>query len=141
MAQENVELVQRGIAAINQAYAQDDIAPWREHVESVVDAELVLEAGADAFTEGDWRGRQGAIEFVANQMEVLKGMWMRLDEFIDVDEDRFVVAITFGGQARHTAIPVELHPFHALTLRNGMIRRWQVFLSRKEALEAVGLSE
>jgi hypothetical protein len=141
VSQENVELAQRGIAAINDAYAQDDIAPWREQVESFADAELVLEAGTDAFTEGDWRGHQGAIEFVANQMEVLKGMWIRLDEFIDVDEDRFVLAITFGGQARHTAIRVELHPFHAFTLRDGRVLRWQVFLSRKEALEAVGLSE
>ena len=45
---------------------------------------------------------------MANQMEVLKGMWIRLDEFIDLGEDRFVVAIAFGGQARHTGIPVGL---------------------------------
>jgi hypothetical protein len=141
MSQQNIELVEWGIAAINEAYARDDIAPWRDQVGTFADAELVLETGTDAFTEGDWRGHKGAIEFVANQMEVLKGMWMRLDEFIDVDENRFIVAITFGGQARHTAIPVELHPFHAFSLRDGKVLRWQIFLSRGDALEAVGLSE
>jgi hypothetical protein len=141
MSQENLELAKRGIAAINEAYAKDDIAPWRQQVEAFFDPGVVLESGTDAFTEGEWHGQEGAIEFVANQMEVLKQMWMRLDEFIDVDEDRFIVAITFGGQARHTAIPVELHPFHVLTLHDGKILRWQIFLTRKEALEAVGLRE
>jgi hypothetical protein len=141
MSQENLELAKQGIAAINEAYAQDDIAPWREQVERIVDPEVVLESGADAFTEGEWHGREGAVRFVANQMEVLKKMWMRLDEFIEVDEDWFIVGITFGGQARHTAIPVEMHPFHVFKLRDGKILRWYVFLAREQALAAAGLEE
>jgi ketosteroid isomerase-like protein len=141
MSEENLELAKRGIAAINQAYASDDISAWQEQVEELVDPEVVLEAGRDAFTEGEWRGQEGAIEFVANQMEVLKEMWMRLDEFIDVDRDCFIVAITFGGRARHTGIPVDLHPFHVIRLRDGKILHWQVFLKRDEALEAAGVSE
>jgi SnoaL-like domain len=140
MSQENLAFAKQGIAAAQEAYAKDDIEPWREQVEKIFDPEVVLEA-SDAFTEGEWRGREGAVGFVANQMEVLKQMWMRLDEFIDVDEDRFIVGISFGGQARHTAIPVEMHPFHFFTLRNRKILRWQVFLTREEALEAAGLSE
>ena len=141
MSQENLELAKQGIAAINEAYAKDDIAPWRQHVERVIDAELLVEGSRDVFTEGDWRGKEGAIAFVANQMEVLKEMWMRLDEFIGVDENCFIMGISFGGQARHTAIPVELHPFHVFTLRTRKIVRWRIFRTREEALEAVGLSE
>ena len=141
MSRENIEVAKQGIAAIKEAYEKDDIAPWRQQVEKLFDPEVVLEAGTDAFTEGEWHGQEGAVQFVANQMEVLKEMWMRLDEFIDVDEDCFIVGITFGGQARHTAIPVEMHPFHVLTLRRGKILRWQVFLTREEALEAAGLRE
>jgi ketosteroid isomerase-like protein len=141
MSQANVELAKQGIAAINEAYAQDDIAPWRQQVEKLVDPEVVLEAGTDAFTEGEWRGQEGAIGFVANQMEVLKDMWLRIDEFIDGGDDCFVLAVTFGGRARHTAIPVEMHPFHVLRLRDGKVVRWQVFLQRDEALEAAGLRE
>lgn len=141
MSQENFELAEQGIAAISEAYAKDDIAPWRRQVERVVDPELVLDAGPDTFTEGEWRGQDGAIGFVANQMEVLKEMWMRLDEFIEVDQDRFIIGIAFGGQARHTAIPVELHPFHVFKLRNGKILRWRIFRTRQEAFEAAGLSE
>ena len=140
MAQEYAELAEQGVAAINEAYANDDIVPWRQHVEKVIDPDLLLDGGRDTFTEGNWRGKDGAIAFVANQMEVLKEMWMRLDEFIDVDENRFVMGITFGGRARHTEIPVELHPFHVFTLRDGRILRWQIFRTREEAVEAVGLS-
>ena len=141
MSQENFELAEQGIAAISEAYAKDDIAPWRRQVERVVDPELVLDAGSDTFTEGEWRGQEGAIGFVANQMDVLKEMWMRLDEFIDVDGDRFIIGISFGRQARHTGIPIELHPFHVLELRNGKILQWRIFRTRQEALEAVGLLE
>jgi hypothetical protein len=140
MSQENLELAKQGVAAINEAYTKGDIAPWRQQVEKVVDAEL-YEGGRDVFTEGDWHGQAGAIAFVANQMEVLKEMWMRLDEYIDVDEDCFIMGVTFGGQARHTAIPVELHPFHVFTLRNRKILQWRIFRTREEALEAAGLSE
>jgi len=141
MSRENVELAKKGIAAINQAYQTGDITPWRRQVEEAFDPEVVLEAGSEAFTEGEWRGHEGAVGFVANQMEVLEGVWFRADEYIDVDEDWLIVAATFGGRARHTGIPVEMHPFHVFGWRNGRVLRWQVFLKREEALEAAGLSE
>lgn len=45
MSQENFELAKQGVAAISEAYANEDIAPWRRQVERVVDPELVLDAG------------------------------------------------------------------------------------------------
>jgi hypothetical protein len=141
MSQENLDLAKQGIAAINETYAKDDITPWRQYVEKVVDPQLLLEGSPDVFTEGDWRGKEGAIGYVASQMEVVQEMWMRLDEFIDVDENRFIVGTTLGGQARHIVIPLEVHPFHVFTLRDGKILRWRVYPTREEALDAVGPSE
>ena len=141
MSQENVELAERGVAAINEAYRTGDISFWRRYVEEVCDPQVVLEAKGDAFTEGEWRGHDGAVGFVANQMEVLEGMWLRGDEYREVGDDRLLVAITFGGQARHTGIAVEMHPVHVFTMRGGKTVRWQIFRRRDEALEAVGLSE
>ena len=43
--------------------AKDDISPWRQHVEKFVDPQVVLEAGADAFTEGQWRGQRRVLRF------------------------------------------------------------------------------
>ena len=141
MSQENVEIAKEGVAAINEAYRTGDILPWRRQVEAVCDPEVVLEAGTEVFTEGEWRGHEGAVGFVANQMEVLEGMWLRGDEYIDVDEDWLIVATTFGGRARHTGIAVEMDPFHVFRFRDRKVVQWQVFLKREEALEAAGLSE
>jgi hypothetical protein len=75
-------------------------------------------------------------------MDVLDGMWLRVDEYIDVDDsDAIVVAITFGGRARHSGIEVELHPIHVFRRLDGRTVRWQIFRDREQALEAVELRE
>ena len=63
-------------------------------------------------------------------MEVLEGMSIHVDEYIDVDENSLVVAITFAARARHTGIQVEMHPFHVFSWRDGKVVRWQVLLDR-----------
>jgi hypothetical protein len=142
MSQENVEVVEQAVAAVNETYRTGDLRPWRRFVEAECDPEIVLDAPTDAFTEGEWRCHDGAVGFVANQMEVLDGMWLRVDEYIDVDDGGvIVVAITFGGRARHSGIEVELHPIHVFRRRDGRTVRWQIFQERGEALEAVGLRE
>jgi ketosteroid isomerase-like protein len=137
---ENVEIAERGVAALNETYRTGDMRPWRRHVEETFDPDVLLEA-EEAFTEGEWRGHEGAVGFVANQMEVLADMWLRVDDYVHVDDDCLVAAITFGGRARHTGLEVELHPLHVFTLRDGKAVRWQVFLEREQALEEVGLRE
>ena len=142
MSQENVEAVERAVVAVNETYRTGDTRPWRRFVEAECDPEIVLDAPAAAFTEGEWRGHDGAVGFVANQMEVLDGMWLRVDEYIEVDDAGvIVVAITFGGRARHSGIEVELHPFHVFRRRDGRTVRWQIFQKREEALEAAGRRE
>jgi ketosteroid isomerase-like protein len=142
MLPENVEAVEEAVAAVNETYRTGDMRPWRRFVEGECDPEIVLDAPTDAFTEGDWRGHDGVVGFVANQMEVLDAMWLRVDEYIEVEDgELIVVAITFGGRARHSGLQVELHPFHVFRRRGGRTVRWQIFQQREEALEAVGLRE
>ncbi len=138
MSEQNAELVREGVAALNEAYRTGDVQAWRRQVEKAFDPDVVLGAG-EAFTEGEWHGHEGAVGFVANQMEVLEDMSIQVDEFTDVDENRILVAITFGGRARHTGLQVELHPFHVFSLRDGKVLRWQIFQDRGQALEAAGL--
>jgi ketosteroid isomerase-like protein len=142
VSQENVELAKAGLAALQETYQTGDIAAWGAAVQAYFDPDIVLETGgADAFTEGSWHGRDGAIEFVANQMEVLEGMWITADEFIEASDDRLIVRISFGGRARHTGLEVRLSPTHVFDLREGSVVRWRIFQSREAALEATGLSE
>ncbi len=123
------------MAAVNEAYETGDLESWRRHVGTWFEEDVILEAGG-AFTEGEWRGREGAVGFVANQMEVLTGMWVRVDELIEAGDERLVVAMSFGGRARHTGIEVKLSPFHVYDLRAGRVARWRIFATREEALAA-----
>src|SRR3954451_5921046 len=134
--EESVELVTRAIAAINETYSTGDLAPFRRHVEQTCHPDVVLEAPAGAFTEGEWRGHEGAVGFLTNQMEVLEGMWLRVDEILVGEPDALVIAVTFGGRARYSGLHVELHPFHTFRLRDGKVTRWQVFIERERALAA-----
>ena len=136
MSDRNAKLVQESVAAINETYRTGDMGPFRRHVERVCDPEVVLSAPDDAFTEGEWRGHVGAVDFVANQMEVLDDMWLRVDEFIEVDPQNLIAAVTFGGRARYSGLDVELHPFHLLKMRDGRVLQWQIFLERERALDA-----
>src|SRR2546423_3151172 len=143
MSQENVDIARRAVAAINETYQTGDLVAWRRFVEETYDPEIVLESGTEAFTEGPWHGHDGLVEFVANQMEVLDGMWLRVDEYLYDDGVWLLLAIAFGGRAQHTGIEVELHPFHVFQMRDAKAVRWKVFAEteRQQALEAVGLTE
>ena len=141
MSQHTMELAERMVKTINETYGTRDMRPFRKLCEEVVDPEIVLETDGEAFTEGEWHGVEGVVDFVANQMEVLDEMWLRVDEYLHVDADLLVIAISFGGHARHTGIDVELHPLHVFRLHDGKAVRWQVFLDRDKALKAAGLAE
>lgn len=138
MSQLNVNIARAGVAAINETFQARDIAPWAQHVEQVFEAEVVLQARGGAFTDGEWRGRSGAKQFVANPMDVLEDMWIRADEVIDVDDELVVVLTTFGGHARHTGIDFENSLANVLEMHSGRVRSWRVFQSREQALAAIG---
>jgi len=138
MPHDNAELVRAAIVAVNETYRTGELDPWRRHVEATFDPAVVLEFGSGTFTEGEWRGIEGAVGFVGNQMDVLEGMWTRAEEVIEVDDDCIVVPLSFGGTARHTGIEVELSPAHLFRLRDGRVVRWQIFRTREEALAAAG---
>jgi ketosteroid isomerase-like protein len=138
MSQQNVDVGRAGVAAINETFQAADIGPWALHVEEAFEAEVVLELSTSAFTEGAWRGHAGAIQFVANPMDVLDNMWIRADEVIDVDDQLLVVLTTFGGHARHSGLELENSFANVFEMHAGKVRVWRVFETRELALEAIG---
>jgi ketosteroid isomerase-like protein len=62
-------------------------------------------------------------------------------EFIDAGEDQVVVVERFGGRAKISGIETEQTEALVSTIRDGKIARCREFMTRDEALEAVGLSE
>ena len=139
MSQENVELARAGYAVLNQVYKTGDLEPLRRHIEEAVRPDCVLTA-SDVTFQGEWRGRQGMLDFITDQMDVLDDLWVRPEEYIDL-EDRLVVPIRWGGRAKETQIAVEFSSVHVYAMRDGKAVRVQMYEDMAQAREAGALRE
>jgi ketosteroid isomerase-like protein len=139
MSQENVELARAGYAVLNHAYETGDLAPLRRHIEIAFDPDCVLTA-SDVTFQSEWRGRQGMLEFITDQMDALEDIWVRPEVYIDL-EDRLVVPIRWGGRAKQTQIDVEFSSVHVYAMRDGKAVRVQMYEDMVKALEAMRLRE
>jgi ketosteroid isomerase-like protein len=140
MSQENVEHARRGYTVLSDALPASGLGPLRRVVEERFDAEVTIKP-AGVFPETDEvRGRDGALRFLATQMEAFETMWFEPLEFLDTG-DRVVVPVRIGGRARHTGIDLEFERVHVWTYRSGKVLRLEIYARKREALEAVGLRE
>jgi ketosteroid isomerase-like protein len=138
MSQENIELARRGYEALNEAYRRRDVDYLRPVVEELWHPEIVATDRVGRFPEtGEWHGREAVLGFVLNQTEAFDQMWLEPEEFIDAG-DHLIVAVRFGGRARHTELPVEFTAVHLWTMQDGKAVRFDFYDSTQDALEAAG---
>jgi ketosteroid isomerase-like protein len=141
MPEDNVELVRRGYAALNDAYAKRDISMLRSLAEEMWDPDIVLSFNGPTFLEvGEWHGHEGLLQFTRDQTDAFDRMWLEVEEIIPAG-DRLVVPVKFGGQARHTELPVEFSAVHVWTIRDGKATRFEIYETKAEALAAAGVEE
>ena len=138
MSKENVELLRRAYAALDEAYRTGDLESVIEefcHPDVIFSNESVVSGYPE---RGEWRGREGVLQFGAAQTEAFREMWLKPREFIDAG-DRVVVPLEVGGRGRHTDIEIKLSVTHVVTVRDGKASRIDVYERIDEALEAAGL--
>ena len=132
MSQENVEFVREVYADIGSltAGAGGRIAADAEFDFSAVYPDRPILTGVDALRGfrdgGPWAG--APIHFEP-------------ERFFDVDEERVLVFVRVSARGRDSGAPVDLPAAHEITIRDGYVVRFKVYLSRDEALEAAGLAE
>jgi ketosteroid isomerase-like protein len=63
------------------------------------------------------------------------------ERYFDVDHERVLVFVQATATGQGSGAPVEVRPAHELTIRDGLLVRFKVYVDRAEALEAAGLSE
>jgi ketosteroid isomerase-like protein len=138
VAGENVELVRRAYGTLDDAYrsGEVDLAPVKE----MWDPDCVIKPSGLFPESREMHGHEGIVRFATAQMEAFDQMWSERQEFIEV-QDRVVVPFRFGGRARHTGIEVEFSLVHVWTVRDGKLARVDMYATKAEALEAVGLPE
>ena len=135
MSQENVELARKGYAVLNEVYKTGDLEALRQHIENTIHPDCVLVA-SDVTFKGEWQGREGMVEFITEQMDALDDLWVRTEEYLDLDE-WLVVPITWGGRAKETQLDVEFSSVHLYTMRDGKATRLDMYSDKAAALGAV----
>ena len=134
MSKENLEIVRRASAAFNSGDATISFDVWAP------DAELRDLANAPD-QAGVVKGRE-AIQKVAELWgAAFDDFSADIEEYIDGD-DFVICSVRWHGQGRASGASIDLHQFDVYELRGGQIVSGTLgFRTRREALEAAGLSE
>jgi uncharacterized protein len=138
MSRENVDLVRRGYAALNQNFQSGELD--FSLIEKLWTQDCVLVPSGLLPESREMQGHAGIAQFATAQMEAFEQMWVEPLEFIEAG-DRVVVPVRFGGKARHTGIEVEFSVVHVFTVRNGKLARLDMHADKPKAFEAAGLTE
>ena len=87
------------------------------------------------------RGLAEAIAYA----EQLRDGWIdlvyELLELIEVPDGRVVALVRHSGRGRQSGVPIVIHFFALYTIRDGKVRKMELFRHRADALQAAGLDE
>jgi ketosteroid isomerase-like protein len=131
MAEENVELGYRAIDALNRRDLEALLELMDENVEAV--SRIVA-------MEGGLHGHDGVRRWWKSWFDAFPDYRMEVVEMRD-SGDVVVAALRAVGHGAGSDLPVDDNIFQATRWRDRKCVWWQVFRTKAEALEAVGLSE
>jgi ketosteroid isomerase-like protein len=141
MSQENVALARRTGDNIY-AFMQGELS--NEAFAETLDPQIELH-WHDQRTYPDipqhLRGVPDIIEFAEQYRNAWEDLAQEPLEFIEAPDDRVLASIQQSGRGRESGVPIVIHFFEILTIRDGRVRQIEYFRHRADALEAAGLSE
>jgi ketosteroid isomerase-like protein len=135
MSQENLDLWMQAADAINARQISDEVA------ERLFAPGLRMENLATALTERTYHGAAGVREWIRDTFEVVDESTRYEVEEILADGDDFLVArVSIVGHGARSGIPVAMRWVTVIWFQDGKMTRTGGYLTRREALEAVGLA-
>jgi ketosteroid isomerase-like protein len=135
MSKENVEVIRRLFDAFNRQDANAAADLW------TTDGEWSPAYIGGGLLEGTvFRGQNGLAEFVKLQSETWESVVAQPVEIRDLGE-RVLVEVRLSVVGRASGIPVDRVTWNVFELRNGKAATGRVYISKEEALTAVGLEE
>ena len=141
MSEENVELV-KGLYATRPpdlvaAFADEEfVRLW----ESAVGPLLHPDFEVTFPLQGTYRGVEGFKAAYRDWLQTWKAYRVEAERFIDAGE-QVVVFSKWGGRTKTGEVEVYQHGADVWTIREGKVRKIDVYGERAAALEAAGLSE
>jgi ketosteroid isomerase-like protein len=87
-----------------------------------------------------WHGHQGFLDMSADAADIFDEFRLRAEEFIDA-VDQVVVRVALEGRGSGSGAPVTGLGWFVYGVRGGKLVTIDMYATREQALEAVGLSE
>jgi steroid delta-isomerase-like uncharacterized protein len=133
MSQENVELVRRAIAAVNERDIDAYLACCTDDVQLVTP---LAEIG------GSYDGHEAVRRFFADINDTSPDFQLTAERIEAVGNERVLAFLRVSATGRASGIPaaVETPTGNVYDIANGRISRLRIFFDRDEALKAAGLS-
>ena len=132
MSQENVEIVERAIAAINARDIDGYLACCTEDV--------MLRTPLAEIT-GVYEGVDGIKRFLVDVEDAAPDFRIDAERVESVGASQVLAILQITASGRSSGIPQNAATANVYDLVEGKINRIRIFLDRHEALEAVGLEE
>jgi ketosteroid isomerase-like protein len=104
-------------------------------------ADLVITQPPEVPDAKTYSGPHALADAAADWPSQWENFTQELVELIDVDDERVISVTRHHGRGAESGIEMDFTVAYLLTLRDSKLARLDMFFSRDQALEAVGLSE
>ncbi|MBA3262898.1 MAG: nuclear transport factor 2 family protein [Thermoleophilaceae bacterium] len=129
MSQENVEVVQ----AAYEALARSGIDAFSDYWSEDIDWRTMRDS---------WRGKDAGRAYLQELVDLFDDFTTEPIELLDAGAEQVVLYLRYGGRSKRGDMRVPPEYFAiVMRLENGKIAHALEYATRREALEAVGLSE
>ena len=130
MSQENVEVVERAIAAVNTRDLDAYLSCCTEDIQ--LSTPILGEV---------YEGRDGIHRFFNDIGDTAPDFKLAVERLEIIGEDRVLALVRVTATGRASRVPTEATTGNVYDLIDGKITRVRIFMDRHEALEAAGLRE
>jgi hypothetical protein len=133
MSHENVQVVKRAVAAVNNRDVDSYLA--------CCTADVRME-NVNAPIEGAYKGADGIRRFFADMLDTAPDFRITIERLESIGADRVLgfMRLNLSGRASGVRLDSDIPSATVYDLADGKMRRVRIFLDRKEALEAVDSS-
>jgi hypothetical protein len=134
MSQENVEVVKRAVAAVNDRDIESYLACCTEDVRM---------ENPVAAIQGAYEGSDGIRRFFADVLDTSPDFRVTIERLESIGTDRVLgfMVLNMSGRASGINLGSDLPSTNLYDFSHGKIKRVRIFFDRREALKAAGVSE
>ena len=142
MSQENVKLVRDAFLAASRGGALDALdQDALERAFEFFHPEIEIREDPRFPEAGVFRGQNAVRRYFAQFTEQFDEFRFEFEDVLDAGGDRVVLLFYLHGRGKDSGAVFEERPAWVQTIRDSKAVRIEAYLDRREALEAVGLSE